>query len=294
MTTPRVEELAVTALREWLMRTLPASVDAVNLTRAASITAPLPGPYVIPAGVLGSGYLAMATSRGGSTALYGPITTGTRSATQVATDLNAGLTGTRMQASVDALDRLVLSSLDPPVASAPNTPSVIRIGPDTDCPGINAVLGLGNDTFVVRSPIIAPASTNVMDGWPTQAPDFRGQGFLVIFGGRRSKPVDPDVRRDEYAVVVDCAVLQQSPRGEGHKNREHISAALRAIRTSIFGTDGGRQLGRTKVGDIMKVVQGDAQIAAKPFSFGSSESVNPLFDLATLQFGVRTFERQLP
>lgn len=294
MTTPRVEELVVTSLIEWLLRTLPASVNAVNLTRAASLTAPYPGPYVIPSGVLGHGYLALASTRAGSTALYGPLTTGTRTATEVAGELATALTGTRLTASVDSLDRLVITSLDPPVASLPNAASVVRLGPDTDCPGINAVLGFGPTTIVVRSPVIAPAWTNVMDGWPTQAPDFRGQGFLVIFGHRRSKPVDPDVRRDEYLTVVDCAVMQQSPRGEGHKNREHISSALRAIRTSLFGTEGGRQLGRSAMGDIMKVHQGDAEISSKPFSFGSSESVNPLFDVATLQLGVRTFERQLP
>ena len=277
------EQIAASALADWLRRQLPAKVTAVNALRAAVLKASTPGPYTIGAS---SCVLSLWKSRDQSVlvGLETTLTTGSRTTAQCVSEINTAL-GTSL-ASADSDDRLTLTSDDAPSGS---TPSVMSVFPASEN-SANSVFGWDpGGEHVVNVALVSPGWRGVADGWPATA-DL-GPGFWVIIGDRSSAPVKPDVRRDEYLVTLDVAILYAPRQQETHRNREPVHAALRCVREVLL-TTAGRQLGRATTGDIMLVTERGAKVSGRPWQFIKKESViNPIYDVANLQLEVRVFER---
>lgn len=277
----RAEQLACSALRDWLLLQLPAKVAAVNALRAPVLQSPYAGPYTVTSGM--KLHVALNASDGPFTDVA--LTAGTRTAAQVASDVNgtAGLSGV---ASADSDGRLLLAGAAPTAAI-----EGVSAGPDST--GANALFGWdAGGEKVVANPVAAPTYKGVADGLPV-VPDM-GPGFWVILGRRSSVPVQPDVRRDEYLVTVDVLVMHRETNVFVHRSREHIHSVVRCIREVLL-TDRGRHLGREAVGDIVKVGEKSCVVDGVPFSFqgspGGPPPPNGLFDRAFLQLVVRVFER---
>ncbi len=258
----------------------------MNADRCAVLRAATAGPYTIPAGA------TLGLSVTGSDASFTGfnVTSGSRTTAQMVTAINTAMGGT--PASADSADRLTITS---PTAPSTTVPSAVKLRGGINATDCNTAFGWDKGgEKVANTAIIAPASRGVLDGWP-QVPDFGptsaiGTPIVIVIGDRDSKPVTPDPRRDEYVVTLDLTVMRAEGLGLVHRNREPISAALRCVREVLL-QDAGRQLGRASVGDIMFVGEKSARIAAKPFSFGNSNSPNPLFDVAVMLLEVRVFER---
>lgn len=282
------EQIAAQALRDWLLWKLPAKVTAVNAARAAALRAPFAGPYVIPASP--NNKLAIGVTANDETVVQATLTAGSRTAAQLATDINAtgGLAGV---ASADDDGRLLLTSPSAPTTTAP---SIIRVR-GSGANDVNTVLGWdkGGEKVMV-SALIAPAARGILDGWPS-VPDFGpgstvGSPISVVIDDSDLVPVKPDVRRDENTVTFSLTILRAEGLSQVHRNREPIRSAVRCVREVLY-QDAGRTLGRARSGDIMLVTERRCRIAAKPFSFGNPKSPNPLFDVAVMVVDVRVFER---
>lgn len=275
----RPEALAVEALREYLLAKLPAKVAALNATRKATLKSALQGPFVITSGMTLT--LSPVGHEAVGTAVL--LTTGTRTAAQVAADINtASVVG--ITASDDSAGRLVLTATAIP---APGAPSVICVQSDGDT-GVNALFGWeSGGEHLDRAALVAPSWRGVVDGEWLVAPDMGG-GFWVALRDRASKQVEPD-RRGEFLVTIPVEVVR--PFGSNatpHRDREAISACLQAVREIITDTSEGRQLGRAAQGDVQYVRVTAVNIAAEPFAAPAKGGA--FFDVAGMTVTVRIFQ----
>lgn len=274
-----VEQLAITALRNWLLAKLPGAVAMVNAQRNAVLRCPVAGPYVIPPN---------AKLHHSSTRIDGPfvdvaLTSGTRTAAQVAADIELVVPGI---ASADVFGNLVLTAAAAPIVG---TDSLVAIGPDST--GANAALGLdAGGERAQTSALVSPGYKGVSDGTPMH-PDM-GPGFWVILGDCISVPVAPDVRRDMYRVAIGVALTVPVPSGSMHRTREHLRAAMRCIREVLFNdpASAGRLLGG--VPGIQKVSETQALLKARPVRFTEIPNIN--FSRAQFQFDLLVYETQTP
>lgn len=278
----RPEELAAIAMREWLLLGMPAKVAEVNALRFATLKSPWAGPFTIPVG----GTLGICITPNSDTFVAVTLTSGSRTATQLAADIN-GTSGLSGVASTDTEGRLLLTSLLAPTTSAPS--KLALRGGATD---VNAVLGFtkGGERRLTTA-LIAPGNNDIIDGWPLLSDLInRGPGTVVVILGDKLSTPDPNPRKDEHAVSMDVSVMRIEPAQQIHRNREHIYAAVRCVR-ELMMSNAGMQLGRASVGDIMLARPGKARIVAKPLSFGTKDNPNPLFDAAVFNADIRVFER---
>lgn len=280
------EALAVTAVREYLLQTLPAKVATLNAARKASIKSALAGPYLVPQGAK----LRLSSQSQDATPIEITLTSGAiaRTAAEVAQDINGPFPvgGGPVLASADASGRLVLESYTAPAEGAP---SVVVVARDIGPTGANAMLGWAEGgEHVERAALVAPSWRGVVDGRPLAAPDM-GQGFWVMLGNRTARPTHPGIRRDTYLVTIATEVWRPfSANGGPHRNREAVSACVQAVREVLFTTT-GRYLGRQAYGDVQLADVPDATIAGDPLSLQESPGI--LFDVATLTLTVRVFQR---
>lgn len=278
----RPEPLAVENLRRWLLAQLPAKVAAVNATRPPVLESARLGPFTVTSGMS----LKVAKNAVDGPFTSCPLTTGSRTAAQIAADVTAQLAGV---GSSDSDGRVLLTG-DAPTGT---TTTSICVGKDTT--GANALLGWDDGgERVVKAPLVAPRWKGVCDGWPVgngPAPDL-GPGFWIIISDRASVPVPPAARRDEHKVAVSLEVMWKDTNTSSHRDRTHVSDCVRCIRELLLSTV-GRQLGRAAAGDVMFVEENQCVIASTPFSFGApnAKRMNPLFDMATLTITVRVNER---
>ncbi len=279
----RPEQIAAIAFREWMLMQLPAKVAEINLLRAASLKSPLAGPFTIPAG----GTLGVSTAFGSDAYTTVTPTSGVRTAAQLATDVNSAV-GSAV-AGADAQGRFTLTSLLPPTASTPSA-AKLRGSVTTD---INALLGFNKGgQRAITTALVAPGHDDVIDGLP-QLADLvnRGAGTIVIIlGDKTFKPVSANVREEFHLVNMDVAVMRIEPQQQIHRNREHIYASVRCVHELLL-SNSGRRLGRELAGDVFKVNPGVGKVTAKPMSFGTKDSPNPLFDTAMFNVEVKVFER---
>ena len=270
-------QLAVRALREHLLATLPAKVAAINTERKAVVRSALTEPFIIPAdavlktGVVRDGLL-----------ISSPLTAGTRTAAEVALDIMAG--DPYVIATADAFGRVVLTQ---EFAPSDGVPSTVVVAPDTT--GANVALGWEpGGVHVTRAAIDTPTWRSVVDGDWTLAPDMDG-GFWVCIGDRtvRPWPVAPNIRRDEYQVTMVLDIIRRFGANQTpHRDREAIGACVRAV-DEVLRTTTGRQLGRAAYGDVMLADVGQVRIASS--SFDSKRGF--LFDVAQMTLTVRIFQR---
>lgn len=271
-----VEQIAASAIRTHLLANLPAKVAAVNALRAASLLATVAGPYTIASG--GKLYVSLE----GATAVTVSLTSGSRTAAQIATEVNATV-GLSSVAAADALGRLSLTSQTNPTAST----SSVGVTSGTDA--ANDVFGwdAGGES-VARAPLVAPGYRGVADGWPVL--NDLGGGFWVIIGDRESMPAAPGPRVDEYLVGLELAVFCPVTNVQVHRDREALHSCIRCVRELLL-TDGGRQAGRASTGDIVLVTEKAARIPGRPWQFKGNDAPNVMFDVAAFNLNVRVFER---
>lgn len=273
-----VEAIATRSLRDYLLLKLPARCTAVNAARAAVLRAPLAGPYTISANKTLGLLVADTTFREVT------LTAGTRTATQVAADINAtaGLTG---YAAVDSLQRWYVTSPTAPSASA-DSRVWLRGGTATDA---NTTFGFDAGGYKVgASALLPPYASNVFDGWPV-TPVFTtsaaiGARIAIVIGERKGVPLAP-IRRDEHTVTTDLTILRMDNTGDAARTREAIGAALQCVREVLLNLADGRTLG----GSVQCVEEVDSFVSARPFSF--TKDFHPLYDAAILRLRVRVFQR---
>lgn len=281
------EALAISAAREYLLASLPAKVAALNLLRPAVLKSALIGPFTVPSGAV----LKLSASSQEATPTGVTLTSGTRTAAQVAADITAasvpGLT-----AGVDAAGRLTLTSSSTPAAGAP---SVVVVARDSDADGANATgsnaafgWAEGGEHFEVPA-IVAPSWRGVIDGKPLGGAVDMGQGFWVMLGRRTVTPTHPGIRRDTFNVSVLVELWRPfSANAPPHRSREPISACVRAVR-EVVESDDGRYLGRQWANDIQLTTIGTVTIDDGVFVANDLPGV--LFDIARLTLNVRVFQR---
>lgn len=276
----RAEGLAVDALCAWLRLKLPAKVTEVNAARAPRLYAATAGDYVVPASA------ALKINLTGKDSAYTTValTAGTRTAAQVASEINAGITGLGGSSVADtALGNFYVSG-----AAPSSSAQGIYIGPDST--GANALFGWdAGGEHLINPKLVAPAHRNVMDGWPQQL-DATG-GLIVVVGRRTTIPVSPDERRDEHDVMLELSLFRVASQQENHRSREAMSACVQCVR-EVLKTDAGLQLGRASTGDIVKVQVGKVVVEAMRFQpMQRGKPFGPAFDSAALTLYVKTFER---
>lgn len=276
------ERLFTEHLRRWLLLKMPAKCTELNLLRAASLRAPVAGPYTIPA----SSSIQVSITGHDSSLTTIALTAGSRTAAQLVTEINAGLAGI----ASDDDGTLVLTSTTPP--AAPSTHSLIAVGADNlgtggAATGVNAALGFSPGGEAVRSsPLVWFGIRSVPVGWVIN-PDWPS-GLTVLIGDTTSLPAS-NIRRDTYDVRVELNLLQVERQGAVHRNREHMQAAVQAVR-EVLQTDAGRQVGRAGTNDVALVVEESCRIAAQPFQvFNGKTPTNIFFDGALMQLSARVF-----
>lgn len=274
------EALAVKALRDYLLRYLPAKVAALNALRAASLTSALAGPYTVPSGAK----LYLSATGQEATPAEVTLTAGTRTAAQVAADITAaaipGLT-----AAADDWGRLTLTATAAPAVGAP---SVVIVARDQGT-GANVVFGWAEAGEHSETPaLVAPSWRGVTDGRPLAVPDM-GQGFWVMLGNRSVRPTHPGPRRDTFNVTIATELWRPfSANAPPHRTREAISACVRAVRELLLSTD-GRYLGRQGSGDVQLADVADVSISGDPLRLNEAPGI--LFDVAQMTLTVRVFQR---
>lgn len=241
MTTISPEATAAKALRDWLLWKLPVSCVAVNLTRAATLRAPQPGPYVIPALAV---LKVSVTDKAGTTS-SAAITAGSRTTAQLVTEINATVP---LLASADSDDHLLLTSTNAPsydVTTLAATNSVMAVGADATL--TNMALGWDiSGEHTITTPIVPPGPRGVADGFPVGGffdPSQLGKGrMLVTIGERTGAMTDGNPRRFEWDVGLELAIFRAEPQQVVNQTREGIQAALRCLR-EVLVTDEGMRFG---------------------------------------------------
>lgn len=272
----RASAVTAQALREYLLLALPAAVTTVNATRAATLTTPTAGPWTIPA----SGSVSLSLDASTFTACA--LTAGSRSAAQVASDINTAMGATIATALTDG--RLRLTSSTAPSGS--DTASVIALQADAT----GAALALGFDPggeMTTRAPLVAPTSKGVCDGEPQLMEPFSTGRMSVVIRDREDVAVPSELRREERLATLEVLVYVPMARQDYH-SREEIQAAVECILDVISSTT-GRYLGRSADGDIGFVQCKSVKVSGSAWQTPSQP--NYLLDIARLVVTARVFQR---
>lgn len=256
-------------MREYLLAKLPAQVSAKNALRAAYLITPQVGPWTIPA----SG--AIRISLDGTNFTTVNLTSGSRTAAQLATEINVAMGAT--VASVLTDGRLKLLSTTAP--SGTSTLSVLELG--SDATGAMEALGfdIGGEK-TVRSPLIAPTTKGVCDGEPQVLEPFATGRMIIILTDRQDTTMPGEQRRNERSaqLIMQVAVPMQTQ--DYHQSREEIQAACECIVDSVSTTE-GRYLGRSADGDVLFVQCKSQKVAGNSWPAAKQ---NFLLDIAVLVF----------
>jgi len=276
--------VAVSALREWLVATLPARITTINTERAAVLRSK-PGPFVIGANM----HVRVATDRtaAGTSVLLdaGAAVTASTLATTFTTAAPAGLSY-----SADSDGRLVQTATSAPTTSAASCSVVLpdELDDATHDIGGNAALGwAAGGEYEERVALAAPTRGGVLDGWPSVPPDA-SQGFWVIIDDRAAKPWGgvSSLRKDEWGVELTLHLMKLEPRQALRRTREGITAATRAVKDVVLTTT-GRYLGQPTA--VVGLEVSGESIDGRGVLF--AETPNVVHDVSTLNLVVRVFQQ---
>jgi len=267
MATVKAEHTAVNALRDYLLRTLPAKCTSINSGRAAVLKAPYAGPYTIPSG----GTLRLGATSGSETTVT--LTSGSRTAAQIAAEINvSGLT-----ASADTQGRLLVTSSTAPTSG---TPSVVSLGSDSTSTAALFGWDAGGEE-AIREAIAAPTAQGIRDG-DHSILDLR-RGFAIVIADKKSTDTNRNIRYDERDVAMKLNVYVPVPGGQVNEYSEHAEQCVRAVREVIFED-------RTLDAVVMMTDVMDVTIFGPAFRFDAG-GVSPLLARADMNVRVRVFER---
>lgn len=256
-------------MREYLLAKLPAQVTTRNAARAAVLTSATAGPFTIPAAA------SLAISLDGTNFTAAALTSGSRTAAQVAADVNAAVPGI---ASALTDGRLKLLSTSTP--SAPTTASALHLA--ADATGANEALGFDpGGEACVRAPLIAPTSKGVCDGLPLLMEPYATGRMVVVLGDRGDVEIDNGTRRNERFATLAMRVYVPMLMQGYHQSREEIQAACECIVDALSTTE-GQYLGRSADGDVLKVRCKSLKVSGSPWV--DKQQANYLCDVADLIF----------
>ncbi|MBL8909872.1 MAG: hypothetical protein JNM17_04120 [Archangium sp.] len=276
------ETLVITALREYLLRYLPAKCAQLNPLRKAVLKSALAEPFVVPSGAK----LRLTTVSQEATPTDVTLPSGAAvAAAAIAAAINLAAPPGGV-AGADEAGRVTWTSNSAPASGVPSVALVARdIGPT----GGNTALGWAEGgEHVEVAGLVAPSWRGVTDGRPLTVPDM-GQGFWVMFGNRTSRPTHEGIRRDTHLVTVQTEVWRPfSANAPPHRSRETVSSCVRAVRELLLTSD-GRYLGRQRFGDVQLANVSEAVIAGDPLRLNEAPGV--LFETARLTITVRVFQR---
>jgi len=216
MATIDAPNIAASGLRSYLLRTLPAKVTAINLLRAPVLKSPLAGPFTLPVG----GSISLRIAEGASTQSVS-LTSGSRTAAQIATEINATIASA---ASADAQGRLVLTGAAP----TSTTPGVVEVSSSSTAAVMTALGFSPGGAKLVRSALGAPGLNGVLDG--EFVPMDPGSGMAVVLGDRSVEPRSSNVRDDMRRVAFKVQVLAAEPSNNFDSFMELLNAATRCVR----------------------------------------------------------------
>lgn len=274
----RASALAAQALREYLLAKLPAQVATCNATRAAALTTPAAGPWTIPSG----GVLELSlTGQDSYTTIA--LTSGSRTATQVAAEINTAMAATVATALSDG--RLRVTSTTTPSGS--DTASVVALA--ADATGANLALGWDPaGDLCVRAPLVAPTTKGVCDGEPTgQIEPFAQGRIIVVIRDREDVPVSNELHRNERIATLEVLVYVPMARQDFSRSREEIQAACECILDVISSTE-GRYLGRSADGDVLFVRCKSLKVSGNSWA---TPKQNFLLDIARMTFTALVHQR---
>ena len=272
-------QLACDALRAYLLASLPAQVTLRNADRAAELITPQAGPWTIPAAA------AVSVTVDGTTFLPAALTSGSRTASQLATEINTATGLTAFSATTDGR----LKFLSPTAPSSPSTNSVVGYAADAT----NTLTALGFDTsgeMVVRSPLVAPTNQGVMDGEPKVLPPLANGRMIIMLGDREDARFQSS-RRDEREARIAMHVFVPVTGTEGNADREMIQSAVACVANVLFSAS-GRQFATAGASQEWSIGYTDivsSKVAGSTFKTPSDLSY--LFEQARLIATARVFQR---
>lgn len=271
MSTVKAEQLAITALREYLLRTLPAKVDTINGERAASLKAGRAGPYIIPAG-----RQLMVGARGAEVAV--DLTTGVRTGDELAADVIAAAVPT-VTATSDSMGRFEVTSTTAPVEGVPSS---VSIGADPNEAGdVNSLFGWPRGgTYVIRGALIAPHTDAVWDGDPHHY-DL-GRCMWILIGNRTVAP-RPNIRTDIHDVALELTLLAAEPTNDFRAAPEFIEQTIRSVR-EVLHED------RTLDGRVAITHLPNIQYTPDTYTL-TNTAASPLMTEARMSLRISVFER---
>jgi hypothetical protein len=276
MSTVEADLIAVRALKEYLLRALPAKVTTLNAVRAAVVKAGKAGNYTVSAG------MTLQVGTGRETLTQVPLTAGARTAAQVAAEIDAAVAG--VTATADSLGRVVITADNAPVEG---TESCVVIGPDnlgasSTATGVNRLFGWNEQgTHCLRSALVAPDTDAVSESSPGHY-DL-GRSMWVVMGRRAVEPRE-NIRSDVYRVAIAAEILVAEPTGDMRAAVELAESAARAVREVV--TDDRTLDGVVHLTELPSLVQ-----SAETFRFAAAGGSSPLMGVATQAFRIHVFER---
>lgn len=256
------------AMREFLLLSLPAQVTAKNALRGAYLITPAAGPWTIPAAA------AISISLDGTTYTPVPLTAGSRTAAQIAAEVNALVPGI---ASALTDGRLKLLSTTTP--SGTSTLSIMALG--SDATGAMEALGfdIGGEK-TVRAPLVTPTTKGVCDGEPLVQEPYATGRMIVVIRDRQDTIMPSEQRRNERIATLEMVVYVPMQTQDYHQSREEIQAACECI-TDAISTAEGRYLGRSADGDILFVQCKSQKVSGSSWA---DQKQGFLLDIASLVF----------
>jgi hypothetical protein len=261
------------AMREFLLAKLPAQVVTRNAARAALLITPAAGPFVVPASA------SLSISLDGSAFTAAPLTSGSRTAAQVAADIEAVVPGI---ASALTDGRLKLLATAAP--SSPVTVSALHLA--ADATGANEALGFdpGGESCV-RAPLVTPTSKGVCDGLPLLMEPYATGRMVVVLGDRGDVEVEAGTRRNERFATLAMRVYVPMLMQGYHQSREEIQSACECINDALGTTEGqylGHSVDGTTVTSVLKVRCKSIKVSGSPWV--DKQQANFLCDVADLVF----------
>ncbi len=280
------EQIAVTAMREYLLRKWATYASSVFSTKYAVLKSSNTGPAPLASGD------KLSLSADNET--FTEVTLTGNGHAAIASDINTAAPP-GLEAGVDANGLLYIKNT---TALTQDGFAGVFLGPAVGASTVNRQFGwsLGGESIVLGLPGGDLYGTSylsqVVDGWP-DSPLF-DSGVNVIIGDRSSVPA-ANSRQDTYEVDLEVVVLVAPPvHGANVRNRDAIHSCVRVVREAILAdrTLGCYAAGTQVLGGVQMTWETSCRIPGQPYEFEVEGKNLPPMDAAFMNWKVRVYERQ--